>query len=311
MVAAVSYPHRRCCQRRRRGLRHRCICLTLAIGFVVSRRYYRCNALVSTNNLTVPGRFAPLQHPSAPHLMWGAELEPLAHVVGWVPPAAEPIISASVDLQAGLVALPWRVQRVLAGGVHNCHDFPRDFSEHPVKVRDRQASIVEGCSIPCTKVTDGGLYLKLATFAAAACVMIVCFWVLSSQFEPRSKQLHRSKRGKQHRHRPLLSTGRQSAVLILPPTVLVLALLLLECAQLRSAWINRPDAAPAWQLGSAWSEPCGWLWSSTMENRREATKSMSTIVSTTSLSSDVPVPYVQANTAEQLFGRYVCILLFC
>jgi hypothetical protein len=78
--------------------------------------------------------------------------------------------------------------------------------------------------------------------------------------------------------------------------------------QLVDAWQNRADASPSARFALL-GEGCGWYWSSTMENRGDTAMQMSelsphspTIVSSTMLASDVPVPYSEVQLLMQIYG---------
>ena len=251
----------------------------------------------------------------------------LPHLAGWHRPGSS-------------AAYSWRVERALAGHVTPCHRGPRDYQRHPVRLRDQGgysmtrlhhdgSGEVEGCAVPCVRVTGMGfrpLAFRVTIFGAAlvASGVALHFRVaarvgqatdLKAKDDPRVvrvPKLNPSLRVSRHVSQRRSEQGRQQhaggATLWFPPAVLFGCVGVYAAKQLLNAWQDRADVSPSSSFALL-TEGCGWYWSSTMENRGDTVAQMArlplhspTVVSSTMLASDVPVPYSEPQLLEQIYG---------
>ena len=227
----------------------------------------------------------------------------------------------------------WRIDRALAGAVTPCHDDTRDYQQHPVRLREpsgysmtrlqhEAAGEVQSCAIPCVRVT--GMAFRPLALGAMVCgaALLASVAALYARVAARSTHLTRTKakadppvrlgvpRNASHR-RNKVGQREQSAgsiTLWLPPVLLFGCAGLYTGHRLLDAWRNRADASPTNSFALL-AEDCGWYWTSTMENHGDTAAQMMelsphtpTIVSSTMLASDVPVPYSEPQLLDQIYG---------
>lgn len=251
----------------------------------------------------------------------------LPHLAGWHRP----------ESSAGY---SWRVERALAGHVTPCHRGPRDYQRHPVRLRDQGGysmtrlqhdgtGEVQGCAVPCVRVTGMGFRpmafgVTLCAAALAASGVLLHFRVAARfgqatdlkakedppvvQFPKLDPPLRLSRRVPQRRNELGRQQTSSGATLWLPPAMLLGCAGVYAAHQLLNAWQSRADVSPSSSFALL-AEGCGWYWSSTMENRGDTVAQMTglpphspTVVSSTMLASDVPVPYSEPQLLEQIYG---------
>jgi hypothetical protein len=297
-----------------RGCRRARVLVTVALfllALLLARRLsgWALRGGSSTGSATglLPPTLRPLRGAAQPNV------SSLPHLAGWRRPEAGTTRS-------------WRVERALAGDVAPCHAATRDYLEHPVRLRDTAGYSMtrlghEGgggaidCAVPCVRVTGTafrpmalGVAMCVAAFTAAG----LCVWMriearaaLATKHKSKADPPMRLPRRLSQRRNETTHGAGASTTVWLPPLLLLVLTGCYTSTQLLEAWSNCADASPSasFSLG----EGCGWSWSSTMENRGDTIGQMlglrsPTIVSSTMLASDVPVPYAEQNLLEQIYG---------
>ena len=232
---------------------------------------------------------------------WEQQERLLEHIIGRAP-------TSDADT-AGAQIMP-RLAQALLPRLQHCHTAPRNYVEFPVRLRDQQAGAIEGCAVSCERV-QGPTFGALLTFVSVVSVPILCasLCIVSRLASCRSTTSHI--RRKPFAPRP----QRQRNDIWIPPLLLFAALGILAIEQLSVAWEGRADASNG--LG----EPCGWRWSSTMENPATHHSVMRWLLpafllrgtndghtdaivrSTIALASEVPVPYADSSLPSRLYGK--------
>ena len=284
-----------------------------------------------TEAATLPARLRPLRGAARPNT------SALPHLVGWRRPSdaaapswrVERALAGDVapchgpvrDYEAEPVRLRdtagYSMTRVVAAG--------STVGAGSTGAASRQDLVDEvQCAIPCVRIAGGLEFGEVAlavvvvagSLAGAGVMLRLRFSARAGAGGgdrdkpgdlPRLSRLNPSMRkGRSQRRGDAANAGDAGAALWLPPLLLLGGGAMFAGQTLLTHWHDRADASPGSTLGLL-SDGCGWRWTSTMENMGDTAAQMlalssPTIVSSTLLASDVPVPYAEPSLLTEVYG---------